>query len=66
MEMDRVMRQKEVSRMIGFSRGHLYRMIAQKRFPEPFKMGRRAVGWKQSEVQAWIDGLREAQHKVAG
>ena len=65
MELDRVMRQHEVAKTIGFSRGHLYRMIAQNRFPRPFKMGRRAVGWKQSEVQAWIDDLRK-QHKVAG
>ena len=65
MALDRVMRQKEVSETIGFSRGHLYRMIAQKRFPEPFKMGRRAVGWRESEVQAWIDDLRR-KHEVGG
>ena len=61
--LDRILRQREVSEMIGFSRGHLWRMVAQKRFPKPFKLGRRAVGWKQSQVQGWIDNLK---HEVGG
>ncbi len=65
MDLNPIMRQREVSKAIGFSRGHLYRMIAQKRFPEPFKMGKRAVGWRRSEVQGWIDDLRR-KHEAGG
>ena len=62
--MDPVMRQREVASAIGFSRGHLWRLISQKRFPKPFKMGKRSIGWKESEVQHWIDDLR--RNEVGG
>ena len=65
MEMDRVMRLPEVCETIGFSTGHVYRMISQKRFPAPYRTGIRSVGWKQSEIQNWIDDLRKQHNKVA-
>ena len=63
--LDPIMRQKQVASAIGFSRGHLWRMISQKRFPAPFKMGKRSIGWRQSEVQNWIDDLRR-KHEAGG
>jgi len=39
---------------IGMGRSWLYREIANGRFPPPVFLGERAVGWKRSEVEAWL------------
>ena len=63
--LDRILRQNEVAKTIGCSRGHLWRLVSQRRFPEPYKLGRRAVGWKSSEIQNWIDSLQQ-RNEVGG
>lgn len=39
---------------VGRSRASLYRDIAAGLFPEPVKIGARAVGWDAREVDRWI------------
>ena len=36
------------------SRSHLYALMKEGRFPRPVKLGRRAVGWRVEDVEAWI------------
>ena len=57
--MDRLLRQGEVAEIVGCSRGHIWRMVSQRRLPPPYKTGRRAVRWKESEIESWIDGLQQ-------
>ena len=59
--MDKMLRQEEVAEAIGFSRGHIWRMVSQRRLPPPYRMGLRSVRWKQSEIQGWIDDLQRKQ-----
>ncbi|WP_390901565.1 helix-turn-helix transcriptional regulator [Silvimonas soli] len=55
-----ILRCPAVLKMTGLSRSGLYnRMNPQSHyhdpeFPLPVKIGMHAVGWKNSEVQAWI------------
>ena len=56
MEGHRLLRLPEVLRATGLSRSNLYRKIKVGEFPSPFQLGKRAVGWRESEVIAWIDG----------
>ena len=56
-----ILRRREVQTQTGLSRSHLYLLIQQGRFPKPVKLGARAVGWRQSEVQNWIDGLETCE-----
>jgi prophage regulatory protein len=49
-----VVRLPAVCRMTGLGRSTIYRMEALGRFPQRFKLGLRAVGWMESEVQAWL------------
>ena len=45
----------------------IYLLEAQQRFPHRIKLGERAVGWLEEEVQAWL--LRRVQgsrHDTAG
>lgn len=38
----------------GLCRTSLYDALAAKEFPEPVLLGKRAVGWKETDLNAWI------------
>ena len=44
-----------VKERTGLSRSTIYNRISQGTFPRPVGLGGRAVGWLQSEVEAWIE-----------
>jgi len=49
-----VLRLPAVCRMTGLRRSTIYRMQASGQFPRRVKIGARAVGWIEVEVQAWL------------
>lgn len=51
----RLIRRSEVRERIGLSTSTLYEMIAAGDFPSPIPIGRQAVAWIESEVDAWIE-----------
>jgi prophage regulatory protein len=55
---DRVLRIPEVIDLVGLSVSTIYAMIADGRFPRPIKLGKRAVGWKESTIDAWLASCR--------
>ena len=56
-----VVRLPAVRRMTGLGRSTIYRMEAVGQFPQRIKLGLRAVGWMESEVQAWLAMRAEAR-----
>ena len=52
---DRLLRRPEVELATGMKRATLYRDMAVGRFPRPVKIGKRAVAWPQSVIDAWIE-----------
>ena len=53
---DRVLRPKEIRQLLGgISKSTLWRWISENQFPRPLKLGERAVGWRESTVEAWLD-----------
>ena len=52
--LDRLLRLEEVLRHTGLSRSELYRKIQIGEFPRPVRVGKRAVRWRESEVEEWI------------
>lgn len=44
----------EVKARTGLSRSSIYLGIAQNTFPRPFKIGKRAVAWRNTDIDAWI------------
>ena len=38
----------------GLSRSFVYKMMGEGRFPSSIKLGDRAVGWRSSDIDAWI------------
>lgn len=48
------LRLPEVCKITGLHRSMIYRMQAEKRFPQRIKLTERAVGWLEREVQEWL------------
>lgn len=44
----------KVREATALSRSELYRRMRLGEFPKPVAIGRRAVAWRDSDVQAWI------------
>jgi prophage regulatory protein len=50
----RILRLKEVCKVTGLGRSCIYQLQAEKRSPRRIKIGLRAVGWLEDEVQKWL------------
>ena len=50
----RVLRLPRVQARTGLARSTIYVRVAEGSFPKPVALGARAVGWIESEVDAWI------------
>jgi prophage regulatory protein len=51
----RIVRRREVEDITGLSRSSLYRLAAAGQFPRPIQLSARAVGWRASDVAAWLE-----------
>jgi prophage regulatory protein len=52
----RFLRLTKVMDKVGWSRPTIYRLMALGEFPKPYALCRngRAVGWLESDIEAWI------------
>ena len=57
----RLLKLEEVLCYTGLSRSEIYRQIQEGMFPRPVRVGKRAVRWRESEVEGWIE---ERPHTV--
>lgn len=57
---DCILKLPEVLDVSGLSEDSLARGIKRGDFPAPVKLGPRAIGWRASDIQRWIDGLQPA------
>lgn len=55
MSASRILRTNEVLKLIPVSRMTLTRWRKEGKFPEPIALGPNAVGWREADVEAWID-----------
>ena len=53
--MAKILRVPDVLARIGMSRSTLYEWMRTGNFPPSVKLGERAVGWRESDVTAWIE-----------
>ena len=59
----RVLRQADVMRLTGLSRTTIWRRVRDGSFPPPIRLeppGTRAKGWRQTDLQDWLDSLQPA------
>lgn len=50
----RILRIQEVTQRVGLGRSSLWRMVKEGHFPAPCRLGSRAVGWRDIEVDEWV------------
>ena len=51
-----LLRRVEVEARLGVSRSWIYCEMRAGRFPEPVRIGRRAVRWRVADLDAWAAG----------
>jgi prophage regulatory protein len=63
---EQVLRSRNVCQKVGVS-GHVLRYLWESgRFPAPFEItGRRALGWRESDVDEWIIKQSKAKRRAA-
>ncbi|WP_439109811.1 helix-turn-helix transcriptional regulator [Lentibacter sp.] len=49
-----IFRLNDVKQATGLSRSTIYAQIADGAFPRPVKLGKRAVGWREADLQEWL------------
>jgi prophage regulatory protein len=57
----RLIRLPEVQSRTGLSRSSVYLQVTNGQFPQPRKLGDRAVAWVESEVTEWVEGRPKAR-----
>ena len=57
---DRLLTRAEVESITTLSRSSLYRKMRSGTFPEPIRIGDRAVRWLASEIRDWIESRPRA------
>jgi prophage regulatory protein len=48
------LRRPDVEAATGLSRSSIYAMMDAGGFPRPVRIGKRAVAWPQSAIEAWL------------
>ena len=49
-----ILRLPQVCKVTGLGRSMIYQLEAERRFPSRVRIGLRAVGWIEWEVQTWL------------
>jgi len=57
--MDNILRMAHVKACTKLSRSSIYLRMANGTFPKPIPLGPRAVGWLESEINAWFAAQAE-------
>ncbi|TBX28730.1 helix-turn-helix transcriptional regulator [Nioella sediminis] len=51
---EKLYRRTSVECITGLSRSSIYQQMNDKSFPRPIRIGRRAVAWRESDIEAWL------------
>ena len=57
---DRLLSRRRVEVVTGISRSSIYRLKERGDFPQPVRVGRTAVRWKESDIADWMESRPEA------
>ena len=49
------LRIRTVVRMTGLGRSTIYRLMADKKFPNPVRLGPRAIAWRRGDLERWSE-----------
>ena len=51
---EQIYRLDRIKEITGLSRSWIYLAMKKGEFPEPIKLGKRAIGWPSSVIEEWI------------
>ena len=51
----KILRLPAVCEVTGLGRSTIYKKLSERSFPQPVRLGTRAVGWKTRDVVAWLE-----------
>lgn len=57
-----ILRLSLLRKKIGLSTSSIYQMMSEGRFPASRKIGKRAVGWLESDIDQWLLARSVTQH----
>mgnify|MGYP000255700690 CR=1 FL=1 len=60
---DRILRKDEVLKLVGLGQKQLRLMVLSQQFPAHVKLGKRAIGWRLSDVQRWMQSLPQGEQQ---
>ena len=60
----KILRMKQVVDRTGICRALVYRYIRLGKFPASIRLGERAVGWREADIEAWLSSRQS--NKPAG
>lgn len=52
--LERHHRRPAVEEITGLSCSSIYELMDHNLFPRPIRIGRRAVAWRESDIEAWL------------
>ncbi|APY91875.1 MULTISPECIES: helix-turn-helix transcriptional regulator [Burkholderia] len=58
---NRILRLVGVLEATGVSKGAIYKWVREGKFPEPVRLSARTVGWRQVDVDAWLEAREQVQ-----
>jgi len=61
--MEKLLRMPEVNQITGFKRAWIYVLMRRGEFPAPLKLGPRAVRWKASDIEVWLESQSKATYQ---
>lgn len=56
------LRMPTVMRITGLGRSTIYRLIAERKFPRPVRLGPRVVAWRSCDLDEWSEGRPLVSH----
>jgi len=61
----RILRLRTVEEKTGLKKSSIYERIKGGNFPKPIRLGPRAVGWLESEIDDWIAACIQRREGVS-
>ena len=55
-----LLRTGDVLKIVPVGRSTLWRLVKRSEFPRPIRIGPRAVGWRVSDIEAWLESRPKA------
>ena len=50
-----ILRRGQVEREVGLKRSTIYQRMQEGTFPRPIRLGERAVGWRASDIERFLE-----------